>query len=131
MATPKKPTKSSAKSLAKSSTKKTAKPEGATSSERAMPTVAINEEHAKQVAASLINRAKQAPAAAVTQESADFKRLKESLGKPQHAITSPLAGGNKIGGVSQASAFVRQQAHNQNMSANFNKTGVPRRTSGG
>ena len=96
------------------------------------PVVTMHEDHAKHVAATLISRAKQAPSIAPKSESAEFKKLKESLAKPQHSITSSLSGANKIGGGAQgASAFARQVAHNQNAGANFNKTGVPRRTSGG
>jgi hypothetical protein len=70
------------------------------------------------------------------QESSAFKQLKAGLNKPSFGANSPT--GNLLGGIggigkksNQPFTGGKQIGRNQTFGADVNRTGVPRRTSGG
>lgn len=127
MATPKKPTKKVAKKTETESTEQAASKPAQTAPAAPLIDAAA---HAQTAAALLANRAKQ-PQTPTTGESAAFKQLKAGLAKPPLGANSPLGGGSNFPKTGHTQGFNKQPMHRQAFNSGANRTGVPRRTSGG
>jgi hypothetical protein len=116
------------KTTKSSKSTKSAKPASGGETPAGVP--AVNTEQAAQSAAALLAARVKLNAATLKPESAEFKKLKAGLGKPAIPATSSVL--SSIGGTKPAhGGFQQQVGHNQTIGNNVNRTGVPRRTSGG
>lgn len=90
----------------------------------------VNTDQAAQSAAAMLAARVKLGAASAKPESAEFKKLKAGSGKPVIPATSSLL--SRIGSNKPShGGFSQQIGHNQTVGNNLNRTGVPRRTSGG
>ena len=120
-----------AKTSKTSKTSKSAKStKGTADTDATTATPVVNTDQAAQSAAALLAARVKINAASTKPESAEFKKLKAGVAKPAVSGTSSLLS-SIASAKSSHSGFSQQVGHNQTIGNSLNRTGVPRRTSGG
>jgi hypothetical protein len=86
---------------------------------------------AAQNAAKMLRRKPAAASTPAKKESGAFKNLKDSLNKPSLGSLDQFMGSNGPQRSNMSHQRDQQKGHNQTFGADVNRTGVPRRTTGG
>jgi hypothetical protein len=118
-----------AKKSESSSSKKSAPKPAAKSAPSGFPSIDTN--LAAQSAAKMLLRKPTVDSTGSKKESGAFKNLKDSLNKPSMGSLDQFMGSTGPQRSNTSHHRDQQKGHNQTFGADVNRTGVPRRTTGG